>query len=111
MGGSQTEAPVRSAVPVADLGAVDAALAAGGDEALREALRKVRPADLGRDLSRRSVDGGRRILAASEDRAAAAMLRATHPALAGRLLASLPAARAARIVAFLPTDARVAIMA
>ena len=81
MEGPELEAPVRSAVPVADLGAVDAALAAGGEDALREALRKVRPADLGRDLSRRSIDEGRRILAASEDRAAAATLRAAHPAV------------------------------
>src|SRR5207248_7142191 len=53
----------------------------------------------------------RRILAASEDRAAAATLRAAHPAVAARLLASLSAATAARILGFLPTDARVAIMA
>ena len=64
----------RQECPVADLVAVDAALK-GDDAALREAVRGVRPADLGRDLSRRSLKVVRRIVEANDDRRAATILR------------------------------------
>ncbi len=108
MSGAAVEV-VRSAVPVADLSVVDAALA--GDGALADVLRKVRPADLGRDLSRRSVADVRRLLEASDDRRAAAMLRVAHPAVAATALASVEAARAARVLGFMPTDHRARIVA
>jgi len=59
MSGSVDQESVRSAVPVANLSALDAALVQG-DEVVRETLRKLRPADVGRDLSRRDVDEARR---------------------------------------------------
>jgi len=101
---------VASAVPLADLSSIDRALE-GNEEGLREAVKGVRPADLGRDLSRRSLDDGRRVFNAMDDRRGAAMLRASHPAVAGHLVAAVPAARAARVLAFLPTDHQVEILA
>jgi magnesium transporter len=77
---------------------------------LREAVQKVRPADLGRDLSRRSVDQGRRLLEASDDRRAAAMLRAAHPAVAANVIGSCNPGLAARVLDFMPTDHQVAIL-
>jgi magnesium transporter len=103
------EEPVRSAVPIADLSLVDAALVEG-DEALRQAIRRVRPADLGRDLARRGAREGRRILEAADDRRAAAMLAAAHPTLAGRLLAECAPAHAARVLGFLPTEKQAAVL-
>nr|MBK7066748.1 hypothetical protein [Deltaproteobacteria bacterium] len=50
MSGSVDQESVRSAVPVANLSALDAALVQG-DEVVRETLRKLRPADVGRDLA------------------------------------------------------------
>jgi magnesium transporter len=100
---------VRSAVPVADLAPIDAALRAGGD-ALKAALKQVRPADLGRDLSRRPLAEGRAILDAIDDRRGAAMLRATHPVVAGQLLSQIEPARTCHLLAFLPTDHEVAIL-
>ena len=73
---------VTSAVPVADLSIIDTALD-GSAEDLKEAVKRVRPADIGRDLSRRSIDDARRIFDAMDDRHGAAMLRATHPAVGG----------------------------
>ena len=108
MSGAAVEV-VRSAVPVADLAVVDAALA--GDGALADVLRKVRPADLGRDLSRRSGADVRRLLEASDDRRAASMLRVAHPAVAAKALASVESARAARVLGFMPTDHRARIVA
>src|SRR5690348_13934626 len=109
MSGAQTAEVVRNAVPVADLSAVEEALDAGGD-ALRAALLKVRPADVGRDLSRRSLDEGRRLLEASDDRRAAAMLRGAHPAVSANVLASCDPAHGARLLGFMPTDHQVAIL-
>ena len=109
-GASPGEEEVHHAVPIPDLGFLDGALAAGPD-ALREALRRVRPADLGRELSRRSVAEGCAILDAIDDRRGAAMLRAAHPAAAAQLLTGCEAKRAIRLLEFVPTDHEVAILA
>ncbi len=108
MSGSNPEKVVRSAVPVPDLSVIDAALRADLMR-LKEAVQKVRPADLGRDLSRRSVQEGCRLLEACNDRHAAAMLRAAHPAVAANILAECNAVLAARVFALLPTDQQVAV--
>lgn len=100
---------VHVAVPIPDLGFLDAALAAGGS-ALREAIKNVRPADLGRELSRRPVTQACEILGALDDRRGAAMLRAAHPAVAAQLLAQLEVKRAVRLLEFVPTEHEVAIL-
>ncbi len=110
MSGAELEQPVRSAVPIPDLSVIDAGLS-GSVERLKEAVTRVRPADLGRDLSRRSLTQGRRLVEASDDRRAAAMLRAAHPAVAGKVIGACNPAHAARILAFMPTDHQVAILA
>lgn len=99
-----------SAVPVADLRPIDAALRAGATE-LKAAVKLVRPADLGRDLSRRPLPEARAILDAIDDRRGAAMLRAAHPVVAAQLLMQIDPARTCRLFAFLPTDHEVAILA
>lgn len=109
-GAAHAEESFKTAIPVADLSIVDAALEIGGD-ALRDALRKVRPADVGRDLSRRTLEVGKRLVDASDDRRAAAILRAAHPAVAGKLLTRCEAAHVARALAFLPMDHQVAMLA
>jgi len=101
--------PVRSAVPIPDLTAIDAALRAGADQ-LKAAIKLVRPADLGRDLSRRPIDEARAILDAIDDRRGAAMLRAAHPVVAAQLLSRIAASRTCQLLAFLPTDHEVAIL-
>jgi magnesium transporter len=110
MSGVEPERVVRSAVPIPDLSIIDAALG-GSIERLKEAVTRVRPADLGRDLSRRSITQGRRLVEASDDRRAAAMLRAAHPAVAAKVIGACDPAHAARILAFMPTDNQVAILA
>ena len=100
--GVDSEPPVRSALPPADLRILDEALAGRGD--LRSAVAKLRPADIGRDLSRRSVEDACSVLAAGDDRRGAAVLRAAHPAVAGNLLAHCEAAHVARLMAFMPTE-------
>jgi magnesium transporter len=100
---------VHSAVPVADLTAIDAALRDGAG-ALKAAIKQVRPADLGRDLSRRPLAEARAILDVIDDRRGAAMLRAAHPVVAAQLLAQLEPARTCHLLAFLPTDHEVAIL-
>ena len=107
-GGS--EEAVRSAVPVADLAVIDAALTRGAD-ALREAVKKVRPADLGRDLSRRNISDAKLLVEACDDRRAAAILRSAHPAVAANVLAECSVGHAARLIAFLPTDHQTSILA
>ena len=100
---------VRSAVPVPDLSSIDDALR-GEASALKAAVKQVRPADLGRDLSRRPIAEARAILDAIDDRRGAAMLRAAHPVVAAQLLAQIDASRSCRLLAFLPTDHEVAIL-
>jgi magnesium transporter len=109
MSGNPDAEPVKSAIPIADLSAVDAALESGGD-ALKAAVRKVRPADLGRDLSRRSPDECRAIVEASDERRGTAILLTTHPAVAGRLLKDLDPKRAASFLGHMPTDHQSAIL-
>jgi len=109
MSGVEAEPVVRSAVPIPDLSVIDAGLA-GGSEGLKDAVTRVRPADLGRDLSRRSLSQGRRLVEASDDRRAAAMLRAAHSAVAARVIGTCDPAHAARILDYLPTDHQVAIL-
>src|SRR4051812_39177137 len=109
MNGGGSEEVVRSAVPIADLSVVEHALR-GDAQTLKAALKQVRPADIGRDLSRRAISVGCRILEASDDRNAAATLRAAHPSVAARLLAKTDVGRAARTLAFMPTDHQVAIL-
>jgi magnesium transporter len=106
---SPGEEEVHSAVPVPDLSAIDAALRAGPD-AIKHAVKKVRPADLGRDLSRRSPEEARSLLDAIDDRRGAAMLRAAHPVVAAQLLCAIDAKRAVHLLSFVPTDQEVAIL-
>ena len=96
----------RSRSPIS--AALDAALRGAGT--LDEAVKKVRPADLGRDLSRRPIDDGCRLLEAYDDRRGAAMLRAAHPAVAAQLLARIDSKRAVHVLSFVPTDEEVAIL-
>lgn len=109
MSGAPDAEDVRSAVPIPDLTPIDAALQAGGAE-LRAAVKRFRPADLGRDLSRRPITEGRAILDAIDDRRGAAMLRATHPVVAAQLLGDLEAPRTCHLLQFIPTDHEVAIL-
>jgi magnesium transporter len=109
MSGAPDAEDVRSAVPIPDLTPIDAALHAGGAE-LRAAVKQFRPADLGRDLSRRPIAEGRAILDAIDDRRGAAMLRAAHPVVAAKLLGELEAPRTCHLLQFLPTDQEVAIL-
>jgi magnesium transporter len=108
-GMSPGDQEAKPSVPVADLSVVDAALKSGG-EALKTAVRSVRPADLGRELSRRTAAEGAAILHAIDDRRGAAMLRAAHPAVAAQLLAGCEPKRAVQLLEFVPTDQEVAIL-
>lgn len=109
MSGAPDAEDVRSAVPVPDLTPIDAALGAGSAE-LRAAVKQFRPADLGRDLSRRPIAEGRAILDAIDDRRGAAMLRAAHPVVAAQLLGQIEAPRTCHLLQFIPTDQEVAIL-
>lgn len=105
----ESEPIVRSAVPIPDLSIVDENLGAP-IERLRDAVRRVRPADLGRDLSRRTLEESCRLLEASDDRRGAAMMRAAHPAVAANVLSAVKEDFAARLLDFMPTDHQVAIL-
>jgi magnesium transporter len=107
--GIESEQPVHSAVPPADLTVIDAAIAGRTD--LRAAVQKVRPADLGRDLSRRSPAEARRLLEAADDRRGAAVLRAAHPAVAANILSHGDPAHIGRLLAFMPTEHLAAMLA
>jgi magnesium transporter len=110
-GAPDAEEAVHSAVPIPDLTPIDVALRAGaGPDALRTAVKQFRPADLGRDLSRRPIAEGRAILDAIDDRRGAAMLRAAHPVVAAKLLGELDAPRTCHLLQFIPTDQEVAIL-
>ncbi|HEX3759211.1 MAG TPA: magnesium transporter, partial [Kofleriaceae bacterium] len=109
MSGAPEAEDVRSAVPIPDLTPIDVALQAGGAE-LRAAVKQFRPADLGRDLSRRPIAEGRAILDAIDDRRGAAMLRAAHPVVAAQLIGELEAPRTCHLLQFIPTDQEVAIL-
>jgi magnesium transporter len=109
MSGAPDAEDVHSAVPIPDLTPIDVALRAGAAE-LRAAVKQFRPADLGRDLSRRPIAEGRAILDAIDDRRGAAMLRAAHPVVAAKLLGELEAPRTCHLLQFIPTDQEVAIL-
>src|SRR5262245_29276105 len=109
-GAPDAEEPVRSAVPIPDLTPIDIALRGGEPGALRTAVKQFRPADLGRDLSRRPLAEARAILEAIDDRRGAAMLRATHPVVAAQLLGEVAAPRTCHLLEFIPTDHEVAIL-
>ena len=109
MSGAPDADDVRSAVPIPDLTPIDDALRSGAAE-LKAAVKQFRPADLGRDLSRRPIAEGRAILDAIDDRRGAAMLRAAHPVVAAQLLGALEAPRTCHLLQFIPTDHEVAIL-
>ncbi|MFO0588965.1 MAG: magnesium transporter [Polyangiaceae bacterium] len=109
MSGAGSEEVARSAVPIPDLSALDAALQGGADD-LKKALTKVRPADLGRELSRRGVDEGRRIFDALDDRHAAQMILAAHPAVAANVISGADPSRSAKALGFLPLEHQTAIL-
>ena len=110
--GAEGDDAVHSAVPIPDLTSIDEALRDGAAAgALKTAVKQFRPADLGRDLSRRPPDEARAILDAIDDRRGAAMLRAAHPVVAAQLLAQVAAQRTCHLLAFIPTDQEVAILA
>ena len=101
--------PINRALPMADLSGVDAALPQG-DEALREALKKVRAADVGRDLSRRSVEQSHRLVCATDERSAALMLRSAHPVVAANVLSRCAPEHSVRVLEFLPINKQMAIL-
>ena len=99
----------KTALVVADLSALDRALKKD-DAALRDALTKLRPADVGRDLSRRTVDAGKRIVETSSDRRAALVLRATHAGVAAGIIAAMDPMRAGVVLSYLTTQRRIGIL-
>src|SRR5579871_574925 len=99
---------VHTAVPIPDLSFLDGVI--GDLAALKEAVHRIRPADLGRELSRRSLDEGRRLVEAYDDRRAAAMLRSAHPAVAANVIAACDPAPAARRLGYMPIEHQVAIL-
>ncbi|MFO0562774.1 MAG: magnesium transporter [Polyangiales bacterium] len=110
MSASVDQEASKSAVPIADLTALDRALRGNGAP-LEEVLKTYRPADIGRDFARRTVSICQKILAASDARRAAAMLHATHASIAARAVQDLDPKHAAAILKLLTTDHRVALLA
>lgn len=108
-GGEHVEETVKSAVPLVDLAAVEKALRGSVDE-LRAALKKVRPADVGRELARLSFEDAKRLVEALDDRRASAMLRAAHPSVAGKLLAKIDPGLAVKLLLFQPIDVQASIL-
>lgn len=104
------DAGPKTALPVADLSELDRALRPRGPD-LATVLKKLRPADVGRDLSRRTVTEGAMILAAADERRAAAILRAAHHGVSARLITELEPKRAGNVLARLPTEVRTAVLA
>src|SRR5450432_853952 len=108
---STTAEAVKTIVPIPDLSLLDEALAGTDDPALARAVKAFRPADVGRDLSRRSIAQGRRLILASDERQAALALRSAHPTVAANVIQSCDVGRSARILSFLPVEKQVAILA
>ncbi|MCW8138053.1 MAG: magnesium transporter [Planctomycetota bacterium] len=106
------EEVVKRAVPLADLSGVEEALQRRDPDKgpLVEALRKVRPADVGREFSRYTVNECRRVLEAVDDRRGAAMLRSAHPTVAAQVLLLCDREHAARMLRFLHLDVQTAIL-
>lgn len=110
MSGAPTEdAAPKTALVVADLSSLDVALKKD-EAALKAALATLRPADVGRDLSRRTVDAGRRIVEASSERRAALMFRVAHPGVSAAIVAAMDPANAEKILSHLTTERRMAIV-
>lgn len=99
----------KTALPVADLSELERALRPRGPD-LAGTIKNLRPADIGRDLSRRTVKEGAMILGATDDRRAAAILRAAHHGVAARLVSELEPARAGNVLARLPSEQRTAVL-
>ncbi len=110
MSGASTEdAAPKTALVVADLSSLDHALQKD-DAALKDAVCKLRPADIGRDLSRRTVDAGRRIVHAASERNAALILRSTHAGIAASIVASMDPQHAETLLGHMTTERRMAIV-
>ncbi len=106
----EDDAPKKSAVPLADVTALDRALRTPKAEALEACLKRLRPADVARDLSRRSLGAAQRIMLAASERRAGAILRTAHHGVAAQIVAGLPPDKAGRILAHVPTEPRNAIL-
>jgi magnesium transporter len=110
MSGAVEHAAVKAVVPVVDLSPIDRALDSDDEGALARAVKSFRAADIGRDLSRRSVAQGRRLILASDEREAAQALQSAHPTVAARVIQSCDVGRSARILSFLPVEKQTAIL-
>lgn len=110
MSASVDEEGPKTAIPLADLSELEKALRPRGPD-LAAVLKKLRPADVGRDLSRRTVREGVSILQAADDRRGAAILRAAHHGVAAKLVTELEPKRAGDILARVPTEQRAAVLA
>lgn len=110
MSGAPTEddAP-KTALVVADLSSLDRALKKD-DAILKSTLDKLRPADVGRDLTRRTIDTGRRIVEAAGERNGALILRAAHAGIAAQIIAAMAPAHAETMLSYLTTERRIAIV-
>lgn len=104
------EEEVGPALALADLTAVDLALQHEGDAALREALKTVRPADVGVDFSRRPLGQCARVLGAMNDRDASAALQAAHPTVAAGVLQRIDPGRAGKLLMLMPTEREVDVL-
>lgn len=105
---AEDEGP-KTALPLADLSELERALRPRGPD-LATVLKKLRPADVGRDLSRRTVKEGTAILAAADERRGAAILRATHHGVAAKLVTELDPVKAGNMLARVPTEQRTAVL-
>ncbi len=105
---TEDDAP-KTALKVADLSSLDRALKRD-DAALKAAIDKLRPADVGRDLTRRTIDAGKRIVEAAGERNGALILRAAHAGVAATIIAAMEPAHAETILSYLTTERRVAIV-
>lgn len=103
------DAGPKTALPVADLTELDRALRPRGPD-LAAVLKRLRPADVGRDLSRRTVREGVAILSAADERRAAAILRAAHHGVAAQLVSELEPVLAGNLLARVPTEVRAAVL-
>jgi magnesium transporter len=110
MSASVDEEGPKTAVPLADLSELERALRPRGPD-LATVLKKLRPADVGRDLSRRTVNEGVSILRAADDRRSAAILRAAHAGVGAKLVTELDPKRAGDLLARVPTEHRAAVLA
>jgi magnesium transporter len=105
---TEDDAP-KTALKVADLSPLDRALKKD-DAALKAALDRLRPADVGRDLTRRTIDTGKRIVEVAGERNGALILRAAHAGVAATIIAAMEPAHAETILSYLTTERRVAIV-